>query len=94
MAAVPHNVVVSCEGGANDGIHILIVKRARVYADKLIDSKRPHPDLQDIVTSIDPRVLRHVYFLNVERPAMSPWASTQLTTTRSWLNSEVRGSSL
>ena len=36
--------------------------------DKRIDSKRPHPDIQDILTSIDPRVLlRRVYFLNEER---------------------------
>ena len=68
MAAVPRNGVIYCDDGENDDIHTLILKRARVCTDKLIDSKRLHPDLQDIVTSIDPRVLlRRVYFLNEER---------------------------
>ena len=56
MAAVPRNGVIYSEDGENDDIRTLNLKRARVCADKLIDSKRPHADLQDIVTSIDPRV--------------------------------------
>ena len=67
MAAVPRNGVVYCEDGENDDIRTLILKWARVCADKLIDSKRTPPDLQDIVTSIDSRVLlRCVHFLNEE----------------------------
>ena len=68
MAAVPRNGVNYCEEGENDNIHTLILKRARVCTDKFIDSKRLHPDLQDILTINDPRVLlRRVYFLNEER---------------------------
>ena len=68
MASVPRNGVVYCEDGENDDICTLILKRARVCADKLFDSKRPHLDLQVFLTSIDPRVLlRRVYFLNEER---------------------------
>ena len=69
MAAVPRNGIVYCEGGEADNINTLILKRARVCKDKRIDSKRPRPDLQDIVTSFDPRVLlRRVHFLNKEDP--------------------------
>ena len=57
MAAVPCNGVIYCEDGENDDIRTLILKRARVCTDKLIDFKHLHPHLQDIVKSIDPKVL-------------------------------------
>ena len=35
--------------------------------DKIIESKRPQADLEDICSSTDTRVLRRVFFLNGEK---------------------------
>ena len=68
MAAVPCNGIVYCEDGEDDNITTLIHKRAPICINKRIDSKRPHPDLQDILASTATGVLlRRVYFLNEEK---------------------------
>ena len=67
ISVAPRNGIVYCEDGEDD-ITTLIRARARICMDKRIDSKRPSPTVQDIVTSIGPRVLlRRIYFLNEEK---------------------------
>jgi hypothetical protein len=68
MSIVPSKVIVYCEDDEDGDIVTLTCKRARICMDKLIDSKRPHPDLQNICSSIETRfLLRRVYYLNEEK---------------------------
>ena len=70
MAAVQLKVLVSYEDGDNtdDYINTLILKRARICEDKLINSIQPTATVQDVRARTDARVLlRRVYFLNEER---------------------------
>ena len=65
MSIVPRKGIVYCEDEEDDDIATVTCKRATISMDKLIDSKRLHPELQDICSSTDTRViLRRVFFLN------------------------------
>ena len=67
MSIVARKGIVYCEDGEDDDVTTLICKRARICMDKLIDSKRTHPDLQDTCSSTHTRILlRRVFFLNEE----------------------------
>ena len=69
MAAVPREGIVYYEDDEiSDDVTTLIRKPARICMDKRIDSKRPHPDLQDILAStVTGVLLRRIYFLNEKR---------------------------
>ena len=67
MAAVPRNGIIYCEDG-EDEITALIRARARIRMDKLSDSERPRPDINETSSNTGTRVLlRRVHFLNKER---------------------------
>jgi hypothetical protein len=69
MGAVPPKGVVYYEDGedtAND-INTLLVKRARLCKEQLLDSKQPIVNVQNVLAMTGARVvLRRVYFLNEE----------------------------
>ncbi len=67
MSIVAREGIVYCEDDEND-IATLTCKRARIRMDKLIDSKRPYPDVEDICSSTDTRVLLlRGFFLSEEK---------------------------
>ena len=69
IAAVPRKGLVYYEDDDDtDDIKMLILKRARVCEDKLLNSAQPTVTVQDVLARTDARVLlRRVYFLNEER---------------------------
>ena len=86
MTAVPRKAVVYYEDfdDTDDDISNLLLEKALVCQDKLLDSAQPTVTVLDVFARTDARVLlRRVYFLNEGRSRYVPWDSTHPTTTRS-----------
>ena len=70
MAAVPRKDIIYYKDGddTDDDMKILILKRARVCEDKLLNSAQPTVTVQGVLAMTDARILlRRVYFLNEGR---------------------------
>ena len=69
MSNVPRKIIVYCEDDEDDTI-AFAYKRSRIHKELLMESKRPHPTLEDICSTPDTTtrvLLRRVFFLNEEK---------------------------